>query len=131
MSKKLTSRLTLGLLVTLIAIEPISANDTTDATSQRSPGDMTIEERRAMMEASSKYDNCVYSQAMTSIGDFQDIRHVADFAMGECQQQLTDLEQLITGWGMPSPYAKSFSNRIRQRTTRKLIPELAIRKAGG
>ena len=45
--------------------------------------------------------------------------------------EIEDLENLITGWGMPAGYAESFSSRIRQRATRKLLPELAIRKAGG
>lgn len=131
MSKLILRNLTLALLATLIANQCLAGDDISQAAGERSPGDMTLEERQAMMETASKYDNCVYSQAMTSIGDYQDIRHVADFALGECQEKLADLEQLITGWGMPSPYAKSFSNRIRQRATRKLLPELAIRKAGG
>ena len=99
--------------------------------SERSPGDMTVEERRQMMEHAAKYDNCVYSQAMANISKHDDIRTVADDALGQCQTKLQDLENLITGWGMPSGYAESFGSRIRQRATRKLLPELAIRKAGG
>ena len=98
---------------------------------ERSPGDMSVEERRQMMEHASKYDNCVYSQAMTKLSAHEDIRAVADDALGNCQAKLEDLENLITSWGMPSGYAESFSARIRQRATRKLLPELAIRKAGG
>ena len=98
---------------------------------ERSPGDMTVDERREMMEHASKYDNCVYSEAMTNIGKHEDIRVVADDALGSCATKLQDLENLITGWGMPAGYAQSFSARIRQRATRKLLPELAIRKAGG
>lgn len=131
MSQLILKYLTLSLLAAAIASSCFAGDVSSEPTGERSPGDMTLEERQAMMESASKYDNCVYSQAMTSIGDYQDIRHVADFALGECQEKLGDLEQLITGWGMPSPYAKSFSNRIRQRATRKLLPELAIRKAGG
>ncbi|MEM7465681.1 MAG: hypothetical protein AAF387_02220 [Pseudomonadota bacterium] len=114
----------------LFAFSGANAEEMTTETA-RSPGDMTVEERREMMEVAAKYDNCVYSQAMTSIGDHDDIRTVADLALEECKTKLTDLEGLITGWGMPSGYSESFSNRIRQRATRKLLPELAIRKAGG
>ena len=122
------------LTVALVAIltYPLSSAFAEDGTTaERSPGDMTVDERRQMMEVASKYDNCVYSEAMASIGNHQDIRAVADFALGECSEKLQDLEGLITGWGMPDGYAQSFSNRIRQRATRKLLPELAIRKAGG
>ena len=122
---------TIGLFLSFLTIQSFANDQSSPGAGERSPGDMTLEERQAMMESASKYDNCVYSQAMTSIGDYQDIRHVADYALGECSEKLVDLEQLITGWGMPEPYAKSFSNRIRQRATRKLLPELAIRKAGG
>lgn len=131
MTNPITKQLRLFVLACALATQCFANDDAAPTAGERSPGDMTVEERQAMMETASKYDNCVYSQAMTSIGDYQDIRHVADFALGECQEKLADLEQLITGWGMPSPYAKSFSNRIRQRATRKLLPELAIRKAGG
>ena len=124
--------ISLKLAILALLAAPLSSVVAEDAGSgERSPGDMTVDERREMMEAASKYDNCVYSEAMASIGNHQDIRAVADFALGECSEKLQDLEGLITGWGMPDGYAQSFSNRIRQRATRKLLPELAIRKAGG
>ena len=102
-----------------------------ESEAERSPGDMTVEERRQMMEHAAEYDNCVYSQAMANISKHDDIRTVADDALGQCTNKLQDLENLITGWGMPAGYAESFGSRIRQRATRKLLPELAIRKAGG
>ena len=124
--------ISLKLAILALLAAPLSSVVAEDAGSgERSPGDMTVDERREMMEAASKYDNCVYSEAMASIGNHRDIRAVADFALGECSEKLQDLEGLITGWGMPDGYAQSFSNRIRQRATRKLLPELAIRKAGG
>jgi hypothetical protein len=127
----MTSRLITTFIVLFLTTQPLLADEASTAPNERSPADMSVDERREMMTLASKYDNCVYSQAMTSIGDYQDIRQVADFALGECQDKLQDLENLITNWGMPSLYAKSFANRIRQRATRKLLPELAIRKAGG
>ncbi|MGR8946773.1 MAG: hypothetical protein ACU84Q_01915 [Gammaproteobacteria bacterium] len=122
--------LILIVVATLANPLQVMANES-KTSAERSPGDMTVDERREMMAAASKYDNCVYSEAMAGIGNYEDIRAVADFALGECAGKLADLEGLITGWGMPSGYAQSFANRIRQRATRKLLPELAIRKAGG
>lgn len=97
----------------------------------RSPGDMTPEERMAMVQTASKYDNCIYSQAISRVGDFPDIRQTADFAMGECQEKLNDLESSITAMGFGADYANAFSKRVRNRAARKILPELAIRKAGG
>lgn len=84
-----------------------------------------------MMKTASLYNNCVYSQAIAKVGDFEDIRHAADFAMGECQNKLTDLESTITGMGFSADYATAFAHRIRNRAARKILPELAVRKAGG
>ncbi|HJP36700.1 MAG: hypothetical protein QF609_02785 [Gammaproteobacteria bacterium] len=101
------------------------------ATGARSPGDMSPEERMDIMRTASKYDNCIYSHAVSSVGDFPDIRQAADFAMGKCQNKLTDLEASITAMGFGSDFATAFSKRIRSRAARKILPELAIRKAGG
>lgn len=102
-----------------------------DASTARSPGDMSVEERMKMMQTASLYDNCIYSQAIAKVGEFADIRQAADFAMGECQSKLSDLETTITGMGFGADYANAFANRIRNRAARKILPELAIRKAGG
>lgn len=101
------------------------------ASTARSPGDMSVEERLTMMQTASLYDNCIYSQAIAKVGDFADIRQAADFAMGECRSKLADLETTITGMGFGADYATGFANRIRNRAARKILPELAIRKAGG
>lgn len=115
---------TLTLSVTALA-EPEAAN------TARSPGDMSVEERTTMMQTASQYDNCVYSQAIAKVGEFADIRQAADFAMSECRSKLADLEATITGMGFGADYATAFANRIRNRAARKILPELAIRKAGG
>jgi hypothetical protein len=95
----------------------------------RSPGDMTVDERLAMMKAANAYQNCVYSEAVTSLSDFPDIRQAADFAMGECQGALDNLEGTITGFGMDSAFATAFAMQTRRRAVRKLLPELAIRRS--
>jgi hypothetical protein len=123
-------RTTLSAAILAIMI-PAGSFAEPEPTEFRSPGDMTVEERTAMMSTASKYDNCVYSQAIARIDDFSDIRQTADFAMTECQGKLTDLETTITGMGFGPDFATAFRNRVRNRAAHKLIPELAIRKSGG
>ena len=115
----------------MMAIGLILFSHAATAEDFRSPADMTVDERVSMMETASKYDNCIYSQAIAHVGDFPDIRQAADFAMGECQGKLDDLETLITSMGFESGFATGFTKRIRSRAARKILPELAIRKSGG
>lgn len=119
----------LSTVLCVLISGPLSAETETPA--DRSPADMTVEERTHMMKTASKYDNCIYSQAIAKVGEFPDIRQAADFAMGECQGKLLDLENAITEMGFGADFANAFSKRIRNRAARKILPELAVRKAGG
>lgn len=123
---------TLCLAITALSLSlPLVAAAEPGASAARSPGDMSVEERTKMMKTASLYDNCIYSQAIAKVGEFADIRQAADFAMGECQNKLADLESTITGMGFGADYATAFAHRIRNRAARKILPELAVRKAGG
>lgn len=97
----------------------------------RSLGEMTVEERMRMMKSASKFDNCVYAQAISKVGDFPDIRQAVDFALGKCQTHLAELEAKITSMGFAADYAHAFVNRIRSRAVRNILPVLAIRKSDG
>lgn len=127
----MTSRIRLCVALAPMALSIAAFAEPGDASTARSPGDMSVEERLTMMQTASLYDNCIYSQAIAKVGDFADIRQAADFAMGECRSKLADLETTITGMGFGADYATGFANRIRNRAARKILPELAIRKAGG
>ena len=120
------------LVIVLIALTyPLCGFAEAELSEPRSPADMSVEERMNMMKTASKYDNCVYSQAISKVSEFPDIRQAADFALGECQNKLVDLESTIKSMGFGADYANAFSNRIRSRAARKILPELAIRQAGG
>ena len=112
-------------------MHPLYAFAEAEVSEPRSPADMSVEERMNMMKTASKYDNCVYSQAISKVSQFPDIRQAADFALGECQSKLADLQSTITSMGFGADYANAFANRIRNRAARKILPELAVRKAGG
>ena len=121
-----------SLVILVIALtHPVCVLAQAEVPTPRSPADMSVEERMNMMKTASKYDNCVYSQAISKVSEFADIRQAADFALGECQNKLVDLESTIRSMGFGADYANAFANRIRSRAARKILPELAVRKAGG
>lgn len=97
----------------------------------RSLADMSVDERRAIMQLATRYDSCIYTQAMAKVGEFADIRHAADFAFGACRAQLLEVETGISAMGFGISYARAFANQTRNRAARKILPELAIRRAGG
>lgn len=94
----------------------------------RSPGDLTPEERLEMMTQAHGYSTCVYEEAITNIDVDPDIRRIADLAMGQCDNRLTELGSTISNWGFPDYFAEGFTRRVRSQAARKLLPELAIRK---
>ena len=92
----------------------------------RSPGDLTDAERIAMMKSANDYNSCVYKEAMTGVKQDDDVRHIADLAMGLCQPGLDTLKSTITGWGFEAYFAEGFTRTIRDRAAHKLLPELAV-----
>lgn len=128
---RISRRLVARLLIAAIAAAPpavASAQSAAD-TPSRSPGDMTAAERVEMMGAANAYDRCVYDRALANIDTAEDIRRVADIALGECQSRLDDLGQTIAQWGFDALFAEGFTRNVRDRAARKLLPELAIRKS--
>lgn len=115
----------LSLLVLCFATQLLAEETPNDF---RSPGDMTVEERTTMMRVATQYDTCVYKEAIKRIGDFGDIRDIANTAMSSCQNHLDDLKVVIAGFGFDPGFGEGFSRRTSQRAVRKLLPELAIRK---
>ncbi len=95
----------------------------------RSPGDMSVEERSEMMQVANSYNTCVYEQALAGLDAHEDIRQIADLAMGACQSHLDSLGEKITGWGFQPQFATGFTRNVRDRAARKILPELAIRKS--
>ncbi len=101
-----------------------------EAPGERSPGDMTVEERAQMMQTTGEYNNCVYKQATDKIDSDPDIRRIADNALGACQPQLEALQNQIKSWKFPEYFASGFARTVRDRAARNILPELATRKGG-
>jgi hypothetical protein len=95
----------------------------------RSPAELSIEQRREMMRDGNTYHTCIYQHAIANIDASEDIRRIADIALGECQILLDALDGKISGWGYPQPFAARFTRKIRAGAVHKLLPELAMRKS--
>lgn len=124
----------IALLLVFLTLGPlpalVQAEGQTEAASERSPGDMSVEERALMMQATNVYNNCVYQQATDKIDSDPDIRRIADAALGACQPQLDALQKLIRDWKFPEYFAAGFARTVRDRAARNILPELATKKGG-
>ncbi len=123
---ELRGALLLGTLLTAAAAA--QAEDTAPAGS-RSPGDLEEGERREMMLAASRYDACVFNKAMEIAGEHDDIRRAADAARGAGGGKLDALREGLACFAVDAFTIDAFSRRVQSRATRKILPELAIRKA--
>ncbi len=96
----------------------------------RSPGDMRVEERMAMMQLVGEYNSCIYREGMANVDKFADIRQSADAAMAACENTSNKLRAAIDGFGFEPGFGEHFVHHAQSRAARTLIPELAIRKSG-
>ena len=117
----------LFLLACLSAPSP-AADEAAPVPGERSPGDMTVEERAAMMKSTNDYNNCVYQKAIAKVDSEADIRRIADGALGDCEPTLETLRGQIRGWKFPEYFATGFARTVRDRAARNILPELATRK---
>jgi|LauGreDrversion4_2_1035121.scaffolds.fasta_scaffold474132_2 hypothetical protein len=118
----------LGLVLGVCLSGTASAEDA-PTTAGRSPGDMTVEERRVMMQGVADYNACVYKEAMAKVDALPDIRQAADQAMSACEETIDGLKEKIEGYGFESGFAEQFTNHAQSRAVRTLLPELALRKS--
>lgn len=96
----------------------------------RSPGDMTIDERTAIMQLVGEYNNCLYKEGLARVEQFADIRQAADAAMEACEATANRLRETIDGFHFEPGFAEQFVHHTQSRAVRSLMPELAIRKSG-
>jgi len=113
----------------LVARSAVAADDA-PAEAYRSPGEMTLEERTAMMQLVSDYNNCLYKEGLARVEQFPDIRQAADAAMAACESTSNKLRETIDGFRFEPGFGEQFVHHTQSRAIRSLIPELAIRKGG-
>ncbi|MGH8595594.1 MAG: hypothetical protein ACREXT_02925 [Gammaproteobacteria bacterium] len=96
----------------------------------RSLGDMSVDERVAMMTVVGEYNNCVYQEGVARVNQFPDIRQAADAALGACENLANKLRETIDAYGFEPGFSEQFVRHMQSRAARTLLPELAIRKSG-
>ena len=134
MNRTGTNRLNRGMRVALGLVlgtwfSGATAAEPTPTAQGRSPGDMTVEERRVMMQGVADYNACVYKEAMAKVDSLPDIRQAADQAMSACEETIDSLKEKIEGYGFEPGFAEQFTHHAQSRAVRTLLPELALRKS--
>lgn len=95
----------------------------------RSPADMSVEERTAVMNRINDYHRCVYEAAMARVDELPDIRQAADEGMAACDDAALAIGELVEGYSFEPGFAEQLVNHARHRAVHKLMPELAVRKS--
>ncbi|MSR15672.1 MAG: hypothetical protein EXR86_14185 [Gammaproteobacteria bacterium] len=126
----MTSVIRAAAVLVLAAFAPeMFAEEAAITPSYRSPGDMTVDERTAMMSLVGEYNNCVYQEGVAQVDKFADIRQAADAAMEACENTVNKLRATIDSYGFEPGFSEQFVHHAQSRAARTLLPELAIRKS--
>ena len=123
-----TLRWKLGIAV-LQLIAPLVSAETAAPTEYRSPADMTVEERTAIMSLVGKYNTCVLNEGMARVDKLPDIRQAADAAMGACENTINELRAQIETYRFEPAFGEHFAHHAQARAARTLLPELALKKS--
>ncbi len=115
-----------GLLIFGPALHSVAASEP----SVRSPGDMTVEERAAIVGKMNAYHRCVYEAAMARVDAVADVRQAADEGLAACTDTADALSQLIESYRFGPDFAGQFVQHARRQAVHALLPELAMRKSG-
>ncbi len=119
-------RLSATVLLTLTA----AAAPADEAPQYRNPGEMTVEERSAIMQRVNDYNTCVFRESMARVDALPDIRQAADEGLGACKASLDAVREEILGCGFEPAFAEQFARHSQNRAVHRLIPELSLRKGG-
>lgn len=125
----LVSGMALLLLFSALA-EAADAEHAADAHAGRSHGDMTVEERAELMQATNAYNRCVYEAAMGRLDSSPDVREIADMAFDDCTKSLEGMRSWFADNGFDARAAEGYTTQMKNRAGRKVLPELMLRKSG-
>jgi len=117
-----------ALLLALSALLSPSI-DAAETASHRDPSEMTVEERKAIMQRMGEYHGCVYKEAMARVDQLPDIRQAADEGMTACQVTLDKVGEAIADFNFSPAFAEQFLHMAQTRAAKMVIPELALRKS--
>lgn len=129
LSAAVVSGMALLLLFSTLA-EAADAGHAADAHAGRSHGDMTVEERAELMQATNAYNRCVYEAAMGHLDSSPDVRAIADMAFDDCTESLEGMRRWFADNGFDAGAAEGYTTQMKNRAGRKVLPELMLRKSG-
>jgi len=95
----------------------------------RSPGDLSREERIAMVRHVTDYGQCLREQSAARGAEHEDFRRLVDAASAACARHLDTLERELVELRLDPAFASRFAERMAARTIRRLLPELMAAQA--
>jgi hypothetical protein len=117
---------TLILAALILAVAGASAEE---SESYLTPGDMNDEDRTVMVQTTLSYEQCVRNEGMAKLDEVTDVRQAANAAMQSCDEATAPLRDHFSERGFHPDFVNSLDRRIKNRTIKRLLPELMAASA--
>ncbi len=131
--KKRLNKLVLLLTITIPAFAVTAGTD--DDSSAGAPeasveteyltqDQVTREDYNTMSEFGVAYDECMEETSRTEVANYNDPRHVVDFAMKQCAVKLEELNNWFTEKRFPPNFKQGYIRKISGRSVREVMPKV-------
>lgn len=115
-------------LAATVAIFPTAAFSA-EAGSAAPTGEITPEIRMEMLAGAQRYGACLRDEAQKVMAQHEDVRQVADVAMGACRGLLQDMERTLAAKNVDPDFVANFVRHTRDSSARRLLPGLMSQRA--
>lgn len=115
------------LALTTLLVPPLVQAEEERTT--RYPSELTPEEHSSMMLSAGKYDECLKQEAMKVVDDHDDFRKVADVAMENCKEVLTEIDADLAKMNLDPDYRQFFVRNTSRKSARDILPQLMMMKS--
>lgn len=109
-----------GLCAALLQSPAIAAGNETE---YKNPDEISVAERRFLIQAGSSYQECLATELPTIKTDSNDPRQLADMAMHACDSVLTEFDGEMEQRNFSPSFREHQLKRIRRQAVRGLIAQ--------
>ena len=85
---------------------------------------VTREDYNTMSEFGIAYDECLTDTSRAEVANYDDPRHVVDFAMKHCAVKLEELNAWFIEKKFPPSFKKGYIKRLSGKSVRRIMPEV-------